>query len=135
MIRRVAPQRRIPQRNAGIPHQPPPLRPLKRAASEILPKLFLAHSCQPLQPRQEERFLSHPLAAQRINRSRRSLFIRRENPRTKFHRFCRRRPAVPRTHILANIATEYLPSDRLAQLLRNAPPEFNRQVRYAPPRI
>src|ERR1700736_2245984 len=59
----------------------------------------------------------------------------RRGPRFKICERSNGRAAIPRTHVLANIAAEDMPPHRLAELPWNCAAQLNREIRDAAPRI
>src|SRR5450432_1603552 len=107
----------VPEHHGGVALEPPKLRALHRRVLEGAPELLLRHTEQ--LPRERARVLPR----YRLPRRERRLFQLLTEPN------------VPRTHILADVATVDQLPDRLVKLRRDLALRLDREIRDAPRRI
>src|SRR5882762_7351804 len=121
--RRARPQAGIPERDAGVAYQAAPFGTFDGASAKELAKVCFAQPEEPFQSWEVERFV--------LRRERRLgvVFLWRGKTSWLELRYRHHRGApVPRANVLADVAAENRVSHRLAELLRDSAPQFDRQV-------
>src|SRR5579859_6585487 len=115
MLLGTCPHFAVSQPDARVSHQSAPLRPLHCAAAKLLPKFLFAHIRQPLQSRLPQTFIELECSWLEIGNGGQWRF------------------SVIGAHLLANIASVHIFSQRFAKLFRHAPSQFDRKIRNASP--
>src|ERR1700722_18946367 len=111
----------IAEGDRGVAHQAAPLRALYGASAKDRAELFFVHRGQPLEARQEERFLFYPLRDSSRQFARVAFYGLRNRSWPKLRSLCHWCPAIPGTNVLANVAAEDGEAQGLRQFFWNAP--------------
>src|SRR5712692_8375181 len=130
MIRHASPEAGIPDCDTGVAHQAPPFCAFDGASSKEFTKVCLGKPEDPFQSWKEQRF---------VLRRKKALvavfFLGRKNSWLELRHRDNRRPPVPWTNVLADIAAENMISHRLAKLFRDGTSQLDGQVRNTLSRI